>query len=78
MRVSRDLTDLAGHASYVLLASGLFLISRGHKIGWLLRAFGEIGWLVIGFVLGMSSIWGWGLAFVALDLNAYFRKEKTQ
>jgi hypothetical protein len=63
--------DLLGHVFYFLLAVGMYLLAGKNGCGWLFRLVGELGWVYIGVVTGMTSIWMWGLAFVILDLKGY-------
>lgn len=72
--------DLAGHVAYLFVAVGMFLLSKKSKWGWVCRFTGEIGWVIIGLIMGMTSIWMWGLLFMALDFNgfhAWRRMEKS-
>ncbi len=62
------MTDLVGHVFYLFLVIGLIMVGRGVSAGWALRLIGSAGWAVIGFVIGMSSIWLWSLVFVGVDL----------
>jgi len=61
-------TDLLGHIGYVVLLVGLVLIGQRKTIGWPIKMVGELIWVGIGFVMGMTSIWLWGLSFTALSL----------
>ena len=66
------MTDLLGHIGYLFVALGIFFLGQHNKIGWLLRFVGEAVWIVIGFAIGMTSIWVWGFVFCALDLRGYY------
>lgn len=65
--------DIAGHFSYAWLAFGMYLLTKGNKWGWPARLVGEISWVFVGLSMGMSSIWMWGLLFVALDLRGLYK-----
>jgi hypothetical protein len=78
--VSLELLDLLGHVSYALLAIGMLLMARKNIWGSVFRFFGESGWLFIGVQMGMSSIWGWGIIFVCMEIYVFWSwtKKKPQ
>lgn len=63
--------DLLGHLGYALVFAGGILLARKNRAGWLLRVAGGLVWTAIGITMGMSSIWVWGLLFLALDSKGY-------
>ncbi len=63
--------DTLGHGAHMLVLCGMYFLAKSDKIGWLLRILGELGWVVIGLRMGMTSIWMWGLLFVAVDAKGY-------
>lgn len=63
--------DLFGHLSYAAIFVGMLLLSRESNAGWLVKAVGDGGWVVLGVVMGMSSIITWGAFFVLLDLAGW-------
>lgn len=65
--------DLFGHVGYVFILYGLWLLTQGRKFGWGMRFVGEAIWVILGFALGMSSIWMWGLVFMSMDIVGYYR-----
>jgi hypothetical protein len=65
--------DFFGHIGYGLIAAGMFLLSRKDKNGWILRFAGEGVWVVLGFALGLTSIWTWGLIFLGIDITGYVK-----
>ena len=65
--------NILGHIGYAIGTVGAFLIAHKRISGWAFGAAGESIWIYIGFALGMSSIWAWGI--LVLGLEAYgFRK----
>lgn len=66
-----DLVDFAGHVSYVFLACGAYLLGRKNKWGWLCHIIGGLGWLIIGFIMEMSSLWTWGFVFLFIDIKGF-------
>lgn len=65
--------DILGHIFYAFLLAGMISIAFDYRIGWWLRAIGELGWVGLGVTLGLSSIVVWGLIFVAIDLYGAYR-----
>ncbi len=76
--------DAVGHVGYMILVTGLLLVGRNITIGWFIRFIGEMIWVGIGLVMGMTSIWIWGLVFAAIDFytwrkwNARLRESKRE
>ncbi len=60
--------DRLGHAAYVFLAGGTYLIASGVWWGWGVRAIGSLLWIWLGWRLGLTSVWLWSSGFAALDL----------
>jgi hypothetical protein len=67
------LPDLLGHLSYVFICSGVVLLGHKNRLGWILRAIGAVGWIIVGFQVGMSSIWAWSIVFLIMDMSNYFK-----
>lgn len=65
--------DLAGHAAYAVIVAGTWLGAKGYAGGWGLRMIGDIGWLALGILMGMSSIIFWSGVFFLVDLVAFVR-----
>lgn len=63
--------DLIGHGAYLSLIAGMALIARGRRGGWALRVIGDATWVVLGAVLGLTSVAIWGLMFTLLDIAAW-------
>lgn len=68
--------DFLGHVGYILIAAGMLAIGHGRPYGWVLRIVGELTWLLVGMMVGMSSIWFWGTIFIVLDLCMYYKWRK--
>jgi len=74
--------DLIGHLGYIILVAGLLMVGRNLTVGWFVRFIGEMIWVVLGFAMGMTSIWAWGLVFAGIDFytwrkwNARIQKSK--
>ena len=70
--------DAAGHIAYFFIALGMFYLARQQKIGWAFRFAGELGWFTIGILMGMTSIWMWGLLFLYIDVKGYFTWRESE
>jgi hypothetical protein len=70
--------DFFGHVAYAGVLAGMILLTRQNIFGWLVKAAGDAGWVVLGIVMGMSSIITWGLFFVLLDLIGYAKWRKDR
>lgn len=64
--------DLFGHLFYACLATGMFLLARKNRWGWVFRFLGELGWLWIGVELKMSSVWLWGTLFLCMEVYGFW------
>ena len=71
-------TDAWGHAGYLLIFAGMFLLGRKAKLGWVSRFLGDGIWCGVGMVLGMTSIWLWGLLFMFNDVMSFRRWSKKE
>jgi hypothetical protein len=63
--------DVLGHIGYLFLALGMLLLARRNVLGWACRAVGELIWLFIGFEMQMSSMWVWGVIFIAIEIHGF-------
>ena len=63
--------DILGHIGYAILTIGMVLIAHKKISGWAFRAAGESVWVYVGFAIGMSSMWAWGLFFLCLEVYGY-------
>ena len=70
--------DYFGHWGYAFIGLGLYYLGLGDKVGWLFRLFGELVWIILGIWMGMSSIWLWGIIFLAVDIRGYFAWKKNE
>lgn len=68
--------DAVGHLGYILLMVGILMVGRSMTAGWLLRFLGEVIWVVLGTIMGMTSIWIWGSVFAVIDFYTW-RKWKS-
>lgn len=68
--------DFFGHWFYFFLFLGNMLISAKDYRGWAFRFAGEVGWIGIGAILGMTSIVLWGMAFMAWDIFSFLKWKK--
>lgn len=71
-------TDYFGHWGYAFLALGMFYLSHKEKVGWAFRFFGEAIWVILGYTMGMTSIWMWGLLFMVIDLIGFIRWQEAE
>ena len=60
--------DMLGYLGYTLLMIGMILIAKGKKIGWQVRAAGEMLWVAISFHLGLTSGVIFGVLFLCIDI----------
>ena len=68
--------DVLGHIGYVFIALGMILLAKKSIWGWVCRWIGQLTWLVIGIVIGMSSIWSWGLVFLFIEAYGFYSWRK--
>jgi len=73
-----DAIDLLGHVFYVLIFWGTNQVAKKRKSGWVLRFIGEAGWAALGVALGLTSIWVWGMVFLANDAYGYLIWKQTE
>ena len=72
------MVDIIGHIGYAFLMAGQILLTAKSAWGWALRFIGELTWISIGFYLGMTSIWSWGIVFAAIDVRGFFKWKKEK
>lgn len=70
--------DFFGHWGYAYIGLGLLFLSWGDKWGWAFRFFGELIWIILGFMMGMSSIWLWGFIFLGVDAYGFYKWKKQE
>lgn len=69
--------DLLGHVFYVFIFAGILLLARKRVSGWVFRFIGEVGWMLLGVALGMSSVVIWGIIFTVMDLYGFWSWRKS-
>jgi len=70
--------DIIGHVGYFCLWYGNLMIARMNLAGWIWRFLGETIWTIIGWYLGLTSIWMWGIVFLGTDAIGYYRWKHEQ
>ena len=70
--------DTLGHFAYLWILIGMVLLTGKHSIGWLIRLVGELLWVGIGILMGMSSIWFWGIVFMSIDLHGWLKWRRSE
>lgn len=72
--MTRAALDACGHAGYLALVLGTLALALGRpRLGWPLRVAGSVGWAVLGYLMGYSSILAWSLVFAAIDSCGAYR-----
>lgn len=66
------MTDAIGHAGYLIIAYGTWMVAAGKNRGWLVRIIGQLIWLGLGLHLQLTSIFLWELIFVTIDARGYY------
>jgi hypothetical protein len=72
--------DIWGHVGYAFLGLGMYLLAIKSIWGWVSRFVGEIIWLIIGYVIGMTSMYIWGVFFLGMELyglHSWWDKKKA-
>lgn len=64
--------DAWGHLGYVFILWGTLSLARKQRRGWILRGIGEAVWVVLGFVMGFTSMWFWGIVFLGLEVYGWY------
>lgn len=71
--------DAFGHIAYLFIIAGMIHLTLKLRIGWIMRLIGELMWVVLGFLMGYTSIWLWGSVFVLIDLYGFIKwKENNE
>lgn len=63
--------DLLGHAAYFTIFVGQFMLTKKSQVGWIVRAVGDVAWMILGFVMGLTCVWMWGVLFLFNDYRGY-------
>ena len=67
------MVDVLGHIGYASIALGMYLVTLKNSWGFAFRFVGEVIWLVIGLLLGMSSLLIWGVIFMGIDIYGFVK-----
>jgi len=70
------LADVAGHISFLFIAAGMVLLGRRNPLGFLSQALGSAVWIVVGYFLGLSSIFFWNILFLIIAVNGYYNLKR--
>lgn len=65
--------DLFGHLGYAASLLGTWMVLHRHANGWAVRSVGSTTWVVLGIIMGMSSIWFWSGVFLVMDGLGFYR-----
>lgn len=65
--------DLVGHLACASVLTGSLLVAKRRRLGWLIRALGDFTWVLIGWELGLSSVWLWESLSVMMDAYGWWR-----
>lgn len=68
--------ELATHCLYVILIFRTILLSQKRKIGWLFAVTADLGWVIVGLVIGLYSMVMWSLVFATMDFRGYLKWRK--
>jgi len=63
--------DTYGHLFYIFILIGTILLTKKKKYGWITRVVGDVGWVGIGYFIGMWSIVFWSGVFALNDFRGY-------
>lgn len=72
-----ETVDILGHIAYIFILVGMILLTQKYAFGFAFRFLGELGWVLIGFYLGLSSIWFWGILFMVTDSYGFWNWNKN-
>lgn len=72
--------DLLGWVATAIVIFGTCLLYNKKKSGWLIRVVGNTLWVIVGFMLGMTSIIACEGTFILVDTIGYlkWRKDENQ
>ena len=63
--------DIIGHFLMVGMLAGKWLVAHKHRTGWLVWACAAFGWIILGYVLGLTSLMAWNVLYVAFYLYSW-------
>jgi hypothetical protein len=64
--------DATGHVGYAFLLLGMVLLAMKNRWGWVCRFVGEVVWVILGFAMGFSAMWFWGLIFLGIEVYGFW------
>ena len=68
--------DICGHIGYAFVALGMYFLAKKNIWGWICRWIGEMIWLVVGALIGMTSMWTWGILFLFIEAYGFYSWRK--
>lgn len=72
-----DGSDMLGHVGYFFLVFGTVLLGHRHASGWLVRLAGSLVFIALGFLMGMSSMVVWSIAFAVIEVRGFVHWKRT-
>ncbi|MEK0325350.1 MAG: nicotinamide mononucleotide transporter [Nitrosopumilus sp.] len=70
--------DFIGWIATAIVIFGTCLLSQKKKSGWLIRVVGNVLWVVVGFMTGLTSIIACEGTFILVDMIGYFKWKKDE
>lgn len=70
--------DIVGHIAYALMIIGHLFVTKKHAKGFIFRIVGGIIWMLLGALLGLTSIIFWSAVFAGVDCLGWYRFWKDQ
>ncbi len=70
--------DTLGWIATAIVIFGTCLLTDQKKAGWMVRVVGNTLWVIVGFMLGMTSIIACEGTFILVDTIGYFKWRKDE